>query len=74
MVEWVHEVKRLIKVLTKLRVRVWKNGPELWKKKLWLLHQDNAPAHNALVVKQFLAHKCIHILQYTPYSPRFSPL
>jgi hypothetical protein len=30
--------------------------PELWPSD-WILHHDNAPAHKALSVKQFLAHK-----------------
>jgi hypothetical protein len=46
---------------------VSKKGPELWKK--WILHQDNAPAHNALAVKQFLTDKCIPVLE--PPLPNF---
>jgi len=37
------------------------------------LHQDNAPAHNALSVKQFLANKNITVLQHPPYSPDLAP-
>jgi len=37
------------------------------------LHQDNAPAHNALSVKQFLANKNITVLEHTPYSPDVAP-
>jgi len=33
------------------------------------LHQDNAPAHNALSVKQFLANKNITVLEHPLYSP-----
>jgi transposase len=52
---------------------VRKKRPELWKKKSWILHQDNAPAHNALAVKQFLADKCISVLEHPPNSPDFAP-
>jgi transposase len=45
----------------------------LWKKKAWILHQDNASAHNALAVKQFLAHKYIPVLEQPPYSPDLAP-
>nr|CAH7722444.1 unnamed protein product [Callosobruchus chinensis] len=31
--------------------------------------QNNAPAHNALSVKQFLAKKSIPVLEHPPYSP-----
>jgi hypothetical protein len=44
-------------VLTKFRERVRKKRPELWKNESWILHQDNAPAHSALLVKQFLVEK-----------------
>jgi len=36
-------------------------------------HQDNAPAHNALSVKQFLANKNITVLEHPPYSPDLAP-
>jgi hypothetical protein len=67
-IEWVPEgqtvnQKYYLKVLTKLWERVRKKRPEFWKKKSWILHQDIAPAHIALTVKQFLADKCIPVLQ-----------
>jgi hypothetical protein len=52
---------------------VRKKRPELWKKKSWILHQDNAAAHSALAVKQFLADKCILVLQHPFYSPDLAP-
>ena len=27
-----------------------KKRPNLWKNKVWMLHQDNAPGHNALLL------------------------
>jgi hypothetical protein len=64
MIEWVPKgqtinQKYYLVVLTKLREWVRKN-------KLWILHEDNAPAHNALLVKQFLADKCIPVLKHPP--------
>jgi hypothetical protein len=63
MAEWVpsgHTVNQhyYIEVLTKLRERVRRKQPELLQNG-WILHQDNAPAHNALSVKQFLTNKNI---------------
>ena len=52
--------------------RVRKKRPELWKNG-WILHQDNAPAHNVLSVKQFLASKNITVLEHPPYSPDLAP-
>ena len=34
-----------------------KKGPEMWSSGDWFLHHDNAPAHTALSVQQFLAKK-----------------
>ena len=49
------------------------NGTICGKKKTWILHQDNAPAHNALSVKTFLAKHNIPILDHPPYSPDLAP-
>ena len=53
----------------KLRERVRRRRPDLWKNVSWLLHQDNAPAHNALSVKTFLTKYKIAVLEHPPYSP-----
>jgi hypothetical protein len=45
-----------IEALTKLREHVRRKRLELWRNG-WILHQNNAPAHNALDVKQSLANK-----------------
>ncbi len=61
MTEWVPEGQTVnqiyyLKVLTTLQEQVCKKQkqPELWKNKSWILHQNNAPAHNTLPVKQAL--------------------
>jgi len=73
MAEWVPSSQTVnqqyyVEVLTKLRERVRKKRPELWRKG-WILQQDNAPAHKALSVKQFLANKNISVLEHPTYSP-----
>ena len=45
-----------------------KKRPNLWKNNVWILHQDNAAAHNALSVNKFLPDKRIPILEHPPYS------
>jgi hypothetical protein len=52
---------------------VRKKRPELWNKKSWILHQDTVPAHNAIVVKQFLADKCIPMFEHHLYSLDLAP-
>ena len=44
-----------------------------WGEKIWILHHDNAPAHTALNVKQFLVSKEITTLHHPPYSPDLAP-
>ena len=59
-------------VLERLRKRVLRVRPDLAPDK-WVLHHDNAPAHSAISVKQFLAHKTILTLEHAPYSPDLAP-
>jgi len=77
MAGWVHSGQMVnqqyyIEVLMKLRKRVRRKQPELWRNG-WILHQDNVPAHNALSVKQFLANKNITVPEHPPYSPDLAP-
>jgi hypothetical protein len=41
--------------------------------KTWILHHDNAPAHMALSVREFLASKQITVLEHPPYSLNLAP-
>jgi hypothetical protein len=45
-------------VVTRLRESVRRKRPELCPDK-WILHHDNAPAHDALRFREFLANKSI---------------
>jgi len=70
MAEWVPSDQTVnqqyyIEVLPKLRECVRRKRPELWGNG-WILHQDNAPAHNALSVKQFVANKTSLCLRNHP--------
>lgn len=60
-------------VLNRLHDRVRRSRRALWRDKSWLLHHDNAPAHTALSVRQFLANKQITALDHPPYSPDLAP-
>ncbi|VVC44823.1 Hypothetical protein CINCED_3A022962 [Cinara cedri] len=65
--------KAMLIVIFDINERVRKKRPELWKNNSWILHQDNAPAHNALSVKQYLAGKRTPVLEHAPYSPDLAP-
>lgn len=60
-----------LEVLKRLREKV--RRPELFTNNSWLLHHDNAPAHTALSVREFLASKQITVLEHPPYSPDLAP-
>jgi histone-lysine N-methyltransferase SETMAR len=60
------------KVLTVLRESVSSKRPEIWPDK-WILHHDNAPAHDALRLREFLAKKSITKMDHPPYSPDLVP-
>jgi len=77
-VDWVPESQTVNQVcykevLTNLRERVRRRRPEMWKNGSWVLHQDNATAHNALSVKTFLTKHKITVLEHPPYSPNLAP-
>jgi len=59
--------------LRRLREDIRRKRPELWCAGNWLLHDDNAPSHRALVMREFLAHKGIITLPHPPYSPDLAP-
>ena len=39
----------------------------------WVLQHDNAPAHTALSIREFLAKKNIPVRPHPPYSPDLAP-
>ena len=58
-----------LEVLEILRAKVRLKRPELFANNSRTLHHDNAPAHTALSVKQFLATKQTTVLEHPAYSP-----
>jgi hypothetical protein len=60
-------------VLRRLREDIQRKRPELWCAGNWMLHDDNAPSHRALVTREFLAHNGIITLPHPPYSPDLAP-
>jgi hypothetical protein len=62
-----------LEVLKRLREKVRRKRPECFANKSWILHHDNAPAHTALSVREFLATKQIIVLEHPAYSPDLAP-
>jgi histone-lysine N-methyltransferase SETMAR len=70
--EFISHGQCYLEVLTRLWISVRKKRPELWPDK-WILHHDNAPAHDALSFCEFLAKKFITKMDHPPYSPDLAP-
>ena len=62
-----------LEVLERLREEVKRKRPERFANNSWILHHDNAPAHTALYVREFLATKQITVLEHPAYSPDLAP-
>ena len=60
-------------ILRRLMRSVREKRRELWETRSWLLHHDNAPAHNAMGIREFLAKNNIAVPEQPPYSPDLAP-
>ena len=50
-----HPFSIYLGVMRRLRKAIRQKRPDLWANNLWILHHDNAPSHNAIVVREHLA-------------------
>jgi hypothetical protein len=55
-------------VLRRLTKDIQRKRPDLWRAGNWMLHDDNAPSHRALVTREFLAHNSIITLPHPSYQ------
>ena len=60
-------------ILRRLMRSVREKRRELRKTRSWLFHHDNAPAHNALEIREFLAKNDIAVLEQPLHSPDLAP-
>jgi len=60
-------------VLKRLKERVRRTRPELWRSGKWLIHHDNTPAHTALRIRQFWTSQAMTLVPNPPYSPDLAP-
>ncbi|UYV74908.1 hypothetical protein LAZ67_12001768 [Cordylochernes scorpioides] len=52
---------------------ILKKRNQLFKSKQWKLLHDNAPAHRAIIVQDYLAKHSVSVLPHPPYSPDIAP-
>lgn len=60
-------------VLIRLREKIRGKRAQMFRTTGWYLQQDNAPKHNALSIREFLASKKITVLPHPSYSPDLAP-
>ena len=60
-------------VLRRLREKVQRHRPQLWREQTWLLHHDNVPSHTSVLTHQFLAKNKIAVIPHPLYSPDLAP-
>ena len=60
-------------VLNRLLQRIRRVRSELHRTGKWMLFHDNAPAHSAISVRQFLSQKMVAVLDNPPYTPDLAP-
>ena len=62
-----------LEVLKRLREKGRRKRPKLFANNSWISHHDNAPAHRALSVREFLAAKQVNVLEHPVYSTDLAP-
>ena len=62
-----------IDVLRRLRDAVKEKRPKKWRTNIWFLFHDHVPAHQSVLVKDFLAKNNVTIQEYPSYSPHLAP-
>ncbi|UYV70760.1 hypothetical protein LAZ67_8000504 [Cordylochernes scorpioides] len=63
----------LINRHTKKYLCAFKKRNQLFKLKHWKLLNDNAPAHRAIIVQDYLDKHTVSVLSHPPYSPDIAP-
>jgi hypothetical protein len=61
-------VKTFTETLQMMKEAEQKKRPEGWRKKTWMLHRNNAPAHTSLLVSEFLLKQDITVAPNTLLS------
>ncbi|UYV62581.1 hypothetical protein LAZ67_2001179 [Cordylochernes scorpioides] len=60
-------------ILVRLRDAIRRKRNQLFESKQWKLLHDNAPAHRAIIVQDYLAKHSVSVLPHPPYSPYIAP-
>jgi len=55
-----------LEVMRRLRNAIRRKRPNLWTENSWILHYDNAPAHTAMIIRNFLVKHSTNIAAQAP--------
>jgi len=56
-----------------IHIRIRRVRPGICEYGDWFLFHNNAPSHNATIIKQFLAQRKVTVIDHPPYSPDLAP-
>ena len=62
-----------LEILKRVRERLRRTRPELWRSGEWLIHNNNAPTYTALRICQFLTFQGMTLVPHPTYSPDLAP-
>ena len=62
-----------VEVLREFRKRFRWKRPALFKSGQWHFHQDNAPVHNSIFLKDYLTKMGLKTVSQPPYRPDLAP-
>jgi len=62
-----------VEILKGLWENVRRKQPDQWWNNTWLLHHENAPAHAALLIRQFLTDNNMTVVPHPPHLPNLAP-
>ena len=62
-----------VEVLREFSKKFRRKRPALFKSGQWHFHQDNAPVHNSILVRDYLTKMGIKTVPQSPYSPDLAP-
>ena len=66
-------VEFYVGVLDRLLKRIRRVRTAKFQSSEWFLLHNNAPSHNAAIVKKFLTNRNVAVLHHPPYSPDLAP-
>ena len=70
---WTVNKEYYVEILREFRKRFCRKRPALFKSGQWHFHQDNAPVHNSILVRDYLSKMGINTVPHPPYSSDLAP-